>query len=274
MATKGLRILLVVLCGLVFVGGAMNGQVSANSSASGSFSAGEPATVSVGTFVIESGAGLALEIVREDPCACLCNPVWVASLSLVDGSSGETIRSEPYEPSVDAVEWLGRVAFVDAEEEPLSKGSYTVLVQTSIGKFSACVEIVASERMSQMGRFSASASVCGLSLRVYRLVTDEDDGARLTLRQGDRLLVALAGNATTGFQWENVLFYESAVLREIEEAEYRAKPHPKEMVGFGGTFLFRYEVVAPGSQSFRFVYHRPWEAVEPEEIVEFSVRVW
>lgn len=272
MAMKELRILLVVLCGIVFAGGAMNGQVSASSSASSSFSTGEPARVSVGKFVIEKGARLALEIVRDGPCTCLCDPVWATGLSLVDGS-GETIRSEAYTPSVDTVEWLGRVAFVNDEEETLPEGVYTVVVQTSIGEFSACVEVVASQRIPQMGRFSASASVCGLSLRVYRLVTNEDDGARLALRQGDQLMVALAGNATTGFQWENVLLYEVAVLREIEEAEYRAKPHPKEMVGFGGTFLFRYEAIAPGSQLFRFIYHRPWESVEPEEVVEFSVRV-
>ncbi len=250
----------------------MSGQVSASSSASSSFSTGEPARVSVGTFVIEKGARLALEIVREEPCTCLCDPVWVTGLSLVDGS-GEMIQSEAYNPAVDTVEWLGRVAFVNDNEEPLSEGSYIVFVQTSIGEFSACVEVVASQRMPQTGRFSASASVCGLGLRVYRLVTNEDDGARLALRQGDRLMVALAGNATTGFQWKNVLLDEFAVLRETEEAEYRAKPYPKEMVGFGGTFLFRYEAVAPGSQSFRFVYHRPWESVEPEEVVEFSVHV-
>jgi len=191
----------------------MNGQMSVSSSASSSFSTGEPARVSVGTFVIEKGARLAVEIVREEPCTCLCDPVRVTGLSLVN-SAGETIQSEAYDPPVDTVEWLGRVAFVNDEEEPLPEGPYTVFVQTSIGEFSACVEVVESERMPQMGRFSASASVCGLGLRVYRLVTNEDDGARLALRLGDRLMVALAGNATTGFQWENVLFYEFAVLRE------------------------------------------------------------
>jgi len=272
MAMKRLRILSVVLCGLVVAGGAMNGQVSVSSSASSSFSTEEPAMVSVGTFVIEKGARLAFEIVRQEPCTCLCDPVWVTGLSLVDGS-GETIRDEAYDPSVDTVEWLGRVAFVDDAEEPLSEGLYTVSIQTSIGEFSACVEVVASQRMARMGRFSASASVCGLELRVYRLLTDEDDGASLTLRQGDRLMVALAGNATTGFEWANTLLVEYAVLRETEQMEYRAKPHPAEMVGFGGTFLFRYEAIAQGSQAFRFVYRRPWESVQPKEIVEFSVHV-
>lgn len=271
MSMRKVHTILVVLCSLVFVGGVMYGQEGASSSAAGSFSIGEPAQVSVGTFVIEKGARLALEIVREAPCTCLCDPVWVTELSLVD-SAGKTIQKEAYSPSVDTMEWLGRVSFVD-DEKPLSEGPYTIFVQMNIGEFSACVEVVTPERMSQMGRFSASASVCGLELRVYRLVTVEDAGARLVLRQGDRLMVELAGNATTGFQWENVLLPEFAVLQESEKVEYRPKPHPKEMVGFGGTFLFRYEAVAAGSQSFRFVYHQPWESVKPEEVFEFTVHV-
>jgi predicted secreted protein len=250
----------------------MYGQKSTSNSAAGSFSTGEPAQVSVGTFVIEKGARLALEIMRAAPCTCLCGPVWVTDLSLVDGE-GKTIQKEPYSPSVDTVEWLGRVSFVDNNAKALPEGQYTVFVQTNIGEFSACVEVVVPERMSQLGRFSASAAVCGLELLVYRLATVEDAGARLMLRQSDRLMVELVGNATTGFQRENVLIPEFAVLEESEEAEYRPKPHPKEMVGFGGTFMFCYQAVAAGSQSFRFVYHRPWELVEPEEVVEFTVYV-
>ena len=139
---------------------------------------------------------------------------------------------------------------------------------------SAHVEIVPSQQMAQTGRFSASASVCGLELRVYRLIAEEDAGASVALRQGDRLMVALAGNATTGFQWENVLLYEYAVLRETQEMEYREEPHPETMVGSGGTFLFRYEAIDVGPQSFRFAYHRPWESVEPEQVVEFTATVY
>ena len=156
----------------------------------------------------------------------------------------------------------------------MPEGPYSILVETTAGAFSASVEVVPTQQMAQSGRFSASASVCGLELRVYRLITEEDAGANVALRRGDRLMVALAGNATTGFQWENALLYEYAVLRETEEAEYRAKPYPQEMVGFGGTFLFRYGAVDVGPQAFRFVYHRPWESVEPVQVVEFTATVY
>ena len=121
-----------------------------------------------------------------------------------------------------------------------------------------------------MGRYSATASVCGLSLRVYRLVTEADHGASVTLRVGDRLLVALEGNPTTGYEWENTLVYEYAVLREFAEVEFRPD---SALIGAGGLFLFRYEAVDTGPQGFRFDYRRPWESVEPLQRVEFQVSV-
>jgi len=263
----------IILCSLVFLGGAMSGQASASGSSAQAGPMGAEVRVSVGVFVVESGARLAVEIVRDDPCTCLCDPVHVTGLSLLDGS-GETVQSELYDPPVDTAEWLGRVVLVDESGEALPEGPYSILVETTAGAFSAHVEIVPAQQMAQTGRFSASASVCGLELWVYRLITEEDAGANVALRRGDRLMVALAGNATTGFQWENVLLYEYAVLRATEEAEYRAKPYPQEMVGFGGTFLFRYEAIDIGPQAFRFVYHRPWESVEPEEVVEFTATVY
>ncbi len=273
MMTRRSAVFWTVLTGLLVVGGAVCGQASASSSSSAGSTNAE-LRVSIGVFVVESGASLSLEIVRDDPCTCLCDPVHVTELSLLDGSGG-TLRSESYDPPVDTVEWLGRLSLVDrAAGEPLPEGSYTVLIVTTVGAFSARVDIVPPQRMAQSGRFSASASVCGLELRVYRLITEEDAGANVALRRGDRLMVALAGNATTGFQWENALLYEYAVLRETEEMEYRAEPHPQTTVGSGGTFLFRYEAVDVGPQAFRFIYHRPWESVEPEQVVEFTATVY
>ncbi len=271
MAKGRLGMLGIVLCGLVLVGGAAGGQTS--SSASASSSVGDGVRVTLGTFVVEAGARLAFEIVREDPCRCLCDPVRVTGMSFLDGS-GTTIRDEPYEAAVDTVQWLGRVALVDEEGDPLPEGSYTIRIATSVGPFEARIEIVPSAQMARAGRFTASASVCGLELRVYRLITGEDDGATIALRRGDRLMVALAGNATTGYQWDNTLVYEYAVLRESEEMEYRAKPQPQEMVGFGGEFLFRYEAIDVGPQAFRFIYHQPWMSVQPAEIIEFDAQVY
>jgi len=53
--------------------------------------------------MFESGACLALEIVRDDPCNCLCGPIHVTEVSLRDGAGG-IVRSEPYDPPVDTAE--------------------------------------------------------------------------------------------------------------------------------------------------------------------------
>jgi len=263
--------LAVLACTLLVAATGAPGPTSATASA-----VATPGSVDVtlGTFAVEVGATLAIEIVRNAPCPCLCDPVYVANLSLVD-DEGTTLHSESYDPSVDTSEWLGRVALVDATGgSPLPPGAYAAYVETTVGRFTACIEIIERAQLADAGPFSASATACGLKLRVYRLITDADGGASIALRQGDRLMVLLAGNATTGFQWENALFYEFAVLRETDEAEYRAKPAPQDMVGFGGSFLFRYQAIAPGPQAFRFIYHQPWASVQHEQVVEFDVTVY
>ncbi len=262
----------MVLLASILLGGIAAGQTTSSSSAS-AVSSGEPLQVSVGTFCVERRARLAFEIVRDTPCVCLCSPIQVLDVALLNSKGSEILR-ECYDTPIDAAEWLFRISLSEAGDATLlPDGTYTVRIQTNIGQFSAALEIVPLDRMAHLGRFSSSASVCGIALRVYRLLTEEDHGTTVELRQGDRLMVALAGNATTGFQWDNTLLYEYAVLRETREPEYRAKPNPQTMVGYGGAFLFRYVAIAPGPQSFHFVYHRPWESVQPQQVFEFDAEV-
>jgi predicted secreted protein len=252
---------------------ATDGQPAASSSASATASSQGPLRVSVGTFIVEEGARLALEIVREEPCTCLCEPILVSELALLD-LAGETVRHESFDPAIDSTVWIGRLPLVDEEGSALAGEPFSVIITTSAGEFTAEVQIATSQEFAGFGRFSVSASVCGLELRLYRLVTEEDHGASLALRRGDRLLVALAGNATTGFEWSNAITYEFVFLRETDESEYRPDVHPDGMVGTGGTYLFRYEAIDIGPQAFRFVYMRPWESVQPAQVVEFDVVVY
>ena len=156
--------------------------------------------------------------------------------------------------------------------EPITPPSRPIeaAISTSAGSFIAEIEVAATSSLSGLGRYSASASVCGYSLCVYRLVSETDDGASLALRVGDRVMVELEGNATTGYTWTNAMEVEYAVLREMQEPEYRAA---SDLLGAPGVFLFRYVAVDVGPQTFRFIYHRPWESVEPLETVQFTVHV-
>jgi inhibitor of cysteine peptidase len=270
---RSICILLVVVCG-VFAVALPADQASPHVSAQASASVGDGVEVSAGTFVVERGARVAVEIVRDDPCVCLCVPIDVRELVLLD-AVGMEIYGERYDEGVDRADWLGRISLIDPDDgELLPEGSYTVRVETSVGRFSARIDIVSSSMMTDPRRSSASASACGLALRLYRLIVQEDHGAAVSLRVGDRLMVALTGNSTTGYQWENALLYEYAVLRETQSAEYRASTHPEGMVGVGGEFLFRYEAADVGPQAFRFIYHQPWASVQPAAVVEFDVTVY
>ena len=148
--------------------------------------------------------------------------------------------------------------------------SYEVAIATNVGSFVAEVEVAATSDLYGLGRYSATASVCGYTLRVYRLLSELDDGASLTLRVGDRLMVELEGNATTGYTWANTIQVEYAVLRESQDADYRPA---SGLIGAPGIFLFRYTAVDVGPQMLRFAYQRPWESVAPLKAVLFTVNV-
>jgi len=254
---------------LLTIGITATAQVSSSSSASSSFSTSGPAEVRLGGFVFEAGVWVALEIVGDEALACFHEAVSVEGLQLMD-AAGEVIRDEPYSDPIAIPDWLGRVHLVDSAGFPLPLGDYSLVVATSVGAFIAEIEIAEPNRFARMGRYSATASVCGLSLRVYRLATEADHGTLITLRVGDRLLVALEGNPTTGYEWENTIIYEYAVLREFEGVEFRPD---SALIGAGGLFLFRYEAIDIGPQDFHFDYRRAWELGDPLQRVEFQISV-
>jgi predicted secreted protein len=263
--------LIVNLVALVALAIGMEGAMAQSSSKSSSSASSTDgvAEVRLGGFVFEAGVRLALEIVHQGDLDCFPSPVVVERLQLV-AADDAVLFEETYAPAIDAAAWIGRVHLVDASGALLPVGVYEVAISTSAGSFIAEIEVAATSSLSGLGRYSASASVCGYSLRVYRLVSEADDGASLALRVGDRVMVELEGNATTGYTWTNAMEVEYAVLREMQESEYRAA---FGLLGAPGVFLFRYVAVDVGPQTFRFIYHRPWESVEPLETVQFTVHV-
>jgi len=86
-----LRGMIMVLLVLPIFG---TGVVAESSSASASSSSDGPVRATVGTFVFEQGTSLALEIDREEPCSCLCEPVMITGLRVLDadGARGGAIE--------------------------------------------------------------------------------------------------------------------------------------------------------------------------------------
>jgi predicted secreted protein len=257
----------VILAAVLMAGGAMAQSTSKSSSSASSV--GGAAEVRLGGFVFETGARLAFEIVHEGDADCFKSKVVVERLRLV-GADGAPVFEETYAPGVPAETWIGKVRLVDPSGAPLPMAGYEVVIATNVGSFVAEVEVAATSGLYGLGRYSAAASVCGYTLRVYRLISELDAGASLTLRVGDRLMIELEGNATTGYAWTNTIDVEYAVVREAQDVEYRAA---SSLIGAPGVFLFRYTAVDVGPQMLRFAYQRPWESVDPLKVVLFTVNV-
>ncbi len=243
---------------------------SSSSASSSSSSADGRIDARIGGLALASGARIAFEFVQDRSIDCFASPSTVHTLQLLN-DDGALIRETAVEPAAPVANWWGKLQLVGGEDAPLPTGSYALSVGTSVGTFTVEFDIVPVSAFAGLGRSTASASVCGLSLRVYRLLTEDDPGAEAVLRIGDRLMVALTGNPTTGYTWENTATDGAAVLRPIGETTFRPE---SDLPGAGGVVVFRYEAIARGVQPFRFVYHRPWESVEPLEVIEYMVTVF
>lgn len=101
-------------------------------------------------------------------------------------------------------------------------------------------------------------------------LTEADASRTIELRVGDKLEVTLAGNPTTGFQWE-VGAGDTTILRPSGEPEF--EPVSKA-VGKGGRVILRFEAVGTGKIELRLIYHRPFEKdIPPAQTFQVTVTV-
>jgi inhibitor of cysteine peptidase len=92
-----------------------------------------------------------------------------------------------------------------------------------------------------------------------RVITTAEAGQQVALSVGESREVVLAGNPTTGYQWE-VASLDTSIVKPIDAATY--EPSGTAM-GSGGQFTFRIQAVAPGQTSLKLVYRRPFEKETP-----------
>lgn len=215
--------------------------------------------------VYEPGSRVALEIVG--PSTALS----VESVAVL--TADRDILVESFDPAVEAASWLGLVALQDETGAALPPGEYSIAVFTSGGAFLAGISIVASLDEATEPPVRASVSFSGPTLVVRQVATDADAASGIRLWSGNTLLVALAGNPTTGFAWSDVTDNALPVLSAVSGTEYFSSTMSAGLVGGGGLFAFRYEPTTPGVQVLRYEYARPWESVPPESVTLFSVQV-
>jgi inhibitor of cysteine peptidase len=106
-------------------------------------------------------------------------------------------------------------------------------------------------------------------------LTEADNGKVITVKAGDTVKVALAGNPTTGYSWASAMTdQDAAVLQQQGDPAYVQESTDESVVGSGGTFTFTFKALASGQATIKLVYVRPWEKdVAPAQTFSASVTV-
>jgi inhibitor of cysteine peptidase len=112
---------------------------------------------------------------------------------------------------------------------------------------------------------AAAVILVAMAVALYMVVRDDgqapmtlthaDQGHSFTVQQGDEVVVRIASNATTGYEWA-VAQIDSNVLT-YQGSEYEAPS--TNVVGAGGTQVLRFEATGTGTSPLALKYWRPWE---------------
>jgi inhibitor of cysteine peptidase len=88
------------------------------------------------------------------------------------------------------------------------------------------------------------------------VVSDADDGKKVSVPVGGRLVVRLSSNLTTGFQWR-VVTNNPSHLKPDGEPTYETPD--TQLMGVGGTQVFSFTAVGAEKTRLELEYIRPWE---------------
>jgi predicted secreted protein len=101
----------------------------------------------------------------------------------------------------------------------------------------------------------AAGSIAAESLEV-RLA--QDGGYRsVSLAINRTLVVVIAGNPSTGYQWELNGSVDGAVL--VQEGRVEFVAGDPDLVGAPGEYRFTFKATGPGTTAVGLKYVRPWE---------------
>jgi inhibitor of cysteine peptidase len=95
--------------------------------------------------------------------------------------------------------------------------------------------------------------------------TFSDKNKTAEVKVGQRIIVYLAGNITTGYSWVRK-DTRNDVIKPDGPIEYKNDIHTPHLAGSGGFFVAKYQAVRTGETIMILEYRRPWEKdKEPTE---------
>ncbi len=88
------------------------------------------------------------------------------------------------------------------------------------------------------------------------------NGTTVAAAVGQRIVIRLRGNPTTGYSWA-VKKLEGEAIEQVGKAKYEMDKGSRGRVGAGGTFTFTFQAVKLGKAALTLAYRRPWEKKKP-----------
>jgi inhibitor of cysteine peptidase len=111
------------------------------------------------------------------------------------------------------------------------------------------------------GKTPASAPAGTAAPAGNLVVTEEQDGAMVSVGQGNVITLKLAENPATGYQWNLVV----TPGLNITSDTYLPSDMSGTKAGSGGTRSWEIRADGTGTQMIRAIYLRPWEPVAGNE---------
>jgi inhibitor of cysteine peptidase len=102
---------------------------------------------------------------------------------------------------------------------------------------------------------------------------DKDKEPKVELKKGDKLVVKLAANPTTGFTWV-IASKEDDKLKSEGKPKYEPKDNQKKVAGGGGVQVFTFTAAEVGELDVEMHYLRTFEKdKEPAKKFKFKVTI-
>lgn len=93
---------------------------------------------------------------------------------------------------------------------------------------------------------------------------------RIATAVGQDVVIKLASNPTTGYDWQ-IGGSPDPRIAALIESDYELPRSPAP--GAGGQRRWTFRAVGPGTTTIRFDYARPWERTPPEKSTTFTITV-
>lgn len=115
------------------------------------------------------------------------------------------------------------------------------------------------------------AAVPAISSATPAALSEQDNGAALSLRLGDSVVIRLSSNPSTGYRWQADAANSPSIALQQGAPQFVPGANAG-MPGAGGTEVFTLVAAEAGTAVYRFVYARSWETdVTPQPDDVFTV---